>query len=206
MVKNPGSLTLTKTQTARTSIPRADKGGLPGGYGDTKIVALPRDPLWIYAYWEINPKDMSATMKKLPPKSRDGAAWILRVHDITGVKFTGSNSVTSFDIFVAPESGSWHINCGRVNRVWCVDIGLSGPDGIFVLAARSNAVPTPRFGISPIVDDKWGIVEKDFYRIMKLSGADDIGAGSFSTARLMLERWKELMSLPSSGTKAGSGK
>jgi hypothetical protein len=31
----------------------AGKSGLPKNYGETKIVILPRDPIWFYAYWEV---------------------------------------------------------------------------------------------------------------------------------------------------------
>ena len=37
--------------------------GLPKTYGDTKIVILPRDPLWFYAYWEV----ATETYAKLRP-------------------------------------------------------------------------------------------------------------------------------------------
>jgi hypothetical protein len=198
MVKSSGSMSLRKVRPAP-----ATAHGLPTSYGDTKIVALPRDPLWIYVYWEINKNKISALLGKLPPKAKSRAVWALRVYDITGVKFNGKNAVSSFDIFVAPESGSWHINCGRVNRVWCVEIGVVGPDGVFMAAARSNQVASPRFGISDKIDEKWGVTEKDFEKIIELSGGPNAGAGSVSMARLMAERWKELMSMPSSGALSG---
>lgn len=28
-------------------------GELPGGYGQSRIVLLPRDPQWAYAYWDV---------------------------------------------------------------------------------------------------------------------------------------------------------
>ncbi|PKN02292.1 MAG: hypothetical protein CVU77_00390 [Elusimicrobia bacterium HGW-Elusimicrobia-1] len=201
MAKIAGSMSLRKIRPAQ-----ATAHGLPASYGDTKIVALPRDPLWIYVYWEINQNKISALTKKLPPKPKSRAVWALRVYDITGVKFNGRNALAAFDIFVAPESGSWHINCGRVNRVWCVEIGVIGADGVFTAAARSNPVASPRFGISDKTDEKWGITEKDFEKIIELSGGLEAGAGSVSMARLMTERWKELMSMPSSGVLSGRSK
>ena len=41
-----------KTGGPITSIDEA-LGDLPGGYGVSRIVLLPRDPQWAYAYWDL---------------------------------------------------------------------------------------------------------------------------------------------------------
>lgn len=174
-------------------------GVLPESYGDTKIVVLPRDPFWIYAYWEVSEKTTSSLSKKLSKDIYEKSRWILRVYDVTDINFNGKNAHRSFDIPISLTTGSWYINCGQPNRVWCVDLGLLSPEGRFILVARSNIVPTPRYGVSPITDEKWGILKDEFEKLLHLSGVTSVGKGSFDVARLMKEKWEELLSMPSSG-------
>ncbi len=182
--------------------------GLPRSYGDTKIVAIPRDPFWIYAYWEISEKTISKLIKQLSKGVYAKARWIMRVYDITDVEFNGKNANRSFDVLISLSTGSWYVNCQSPNRVWCIDIGVVTPDGKFIAVARSNPVYTPRYGISPITDEKWGLLKEEFERILYLSGVDKIGRSSFDVARLMKEKWEELinLNLPSSGVAASLGR
>ncbi len=173
--------------------------GLPKTYNDTKIVILPRDPLWIYAYWEVSGDTISKLTVQLSKNVYEKSRWTLRVYDVTDVLFNGKNAHRSFDIAISLDSGSWYINCGQSNRVWCIDLGLVTPDGKFIVVARSAAIPTPRYGISPIIDEKWGILKAEFEKILELSGEKRIGKSSFDVATLMKEKWEEIISMPSSG-------
>jgi hypothetical protein len=75
-----------------------------------------------------------------------------------------------------------------------VDIGFLSPDGKFIAMARSNAVTTPRDGMSDIIDEEWMVV--DFDRIYALSGGFGIGKSSGAIRELMK---KHLMEIRSSG-------
>ena len=173
--------------------------GLPAAYGETKLVILPRDPLWIFAYWEID----DLTRKELKKKfgaNYSASRYDLRVYDVTDIDFDGSNAHAYFDVQINPDANNWYINCQKTNRAWCVDLGLILPDGKFYPIIRSNVVKMPRVGISPIIDEKWGILQKEFEQLMQLSGLERIGKSSFDVVKLMKERWEEIVavSLPSS--------
>lgn len=189
-----------------TSEPTAKAAGLPKSYGDTKIAILPRDPLWIYAYWEVSSGAIASLSKKLGDERFNVSRWMLRVHDVTGIQFDGSNSHRYFDISVNRDVDNWYINVGETNRAWCVDLGILTPDGEFVLVARSNALIMPRQGVSPITDEQWAMLQQEFERLLKLSGVDQIGKTSFDIAKLMRERWEEIVSisLPTSPGGASS--
>ena len=165
---------------------------LPTSYGDTKIALLPRDPWWCFAYWEIGEK----TLQEVKSMCGDNPKYVLRMYDVTNVNnFDGKNANKYFDISINIGAKSWYINLPETNRSWCVDLGVVTPEGKFVTIARSNIVIMPRFGVSPLTDEQWGILQREFERLLELSGVQMIGKGSFDIAKLMRERWEELMAI-----------
>lgn len=178
--------------------------GLPKNYGDTKIVILPRDPLWFYAYWEISSGTINHLREKLSQEKYNSCSWVLRVYDVTGVKFDGANAHNFFDVAVNHDSDNWYINIQAANRSWCVDLGMFTPEGEFILVARSNVLMMPRQGVSPITDEQWAILQREFEKLLKLSGVDQIGKSSFDISKLMRERWEEILSVSLSSPMGAS--
>ncbi len=165
---------------------------LPQSYGDTKIVLLPRDPWWCFAYWEIGEQ----TLQQIRNLYGDNVQYLIRVYDVTNVEdFNGHNANRYFDIYINLEAKNWYINLPEVNRSWCVDLGIKAPDGKFVTIVRSNIVLMPRFGVSPLTDAQWAVLQREFERLLELSGVSMIGKGSFDIAKLMKERWEELLAI-----------
>ncbi|MGM0608045.1 MAG: DUF4912 domain-containing protein [Candidatus Muiribacteriota bacterium] len=163
---------------------------LPENYGDTKIVAMVRDPLWIHVYWEVQEKKLK-DLKSMLGDSFQECTRALRVHDVTDIDFNGENSISYFDIQVEPFSSSWYINTGNPNRDFIVDLGILTPSGQFILIARSNKIKTPRAGISQNIDQQWMMVEEKFSKILQMSGSENIGQGS---SQVMGEITKRLFS------------
>jgi hypothetical protein len=165
---------------------------LPTSYGDTKIVLLPRDPWWCFAYWEIGEQ----TKQEIRSIYGENVKYVIRVYDVTNVvNFDGKNANKYFDIEINPAANNWYINVGEPNRSWCVDLGLITPDGKFVVITRSNIVTMPRYGVSPLTDEQWAVLQREFERLLELSGVSMIGKGSFDIAKLMRERWEELLAI-----------
>lgn len=113
---------------------------LPRGYGDTKIVAMVRDPRWIFAYWEVSHEKKTILSKM----GLDVKRLILRIYDITNVVFDGFNANSFFEIETNESTDNWYINLPGAARTWCIDLGVKTSDGSFILIARSNTVVTPR--------------------------------------------------------------
>lgn len=180
-----------------------DRGGpLPEGYGDTLIVLLPRDPQWIFAYWEISAKTRNEISQKYGANIFQKAKPAIRVYDVTNVNFDGGNANRSFDIFITPESKNWYIYVGMPKRSYCADLGLLVDDGVFITLARSNVVATPAGSVSDIYDEQWMLVKEDFEKLMKLSGIDKIGASSSEALKLLAQRLETVLAVSS---KSGSG-
>ncbi|MDR2733657.1 MAG: DUF4912 domain-containing protein [Spirochaetota bacterium] len=113
---------------------------LPRGYGDTKIVAMVRDPRWIFAYWEISHEKKTILSKMGLNVKRP----ILRIYDITDVVFDGFNANSFFEIETNETTDNWYIHTPMAARTWCIDLGVKTSDGSFILIARSNTIVTPR--------------------------------------------------------------
>ncbi|MBN1621904.1 MAG: DUF4912 domain-containing protein [Endomicrobiales bacterium] len=178
--------------------------GLPKNYNDTKVIILPRDPLWFYAYWEISTETINALRQRLTEVKFSKSCWVLRVYDVTDINFDGTNANRYFDIGINYDADNWYVNINEPNRSWCVDLGLFTHEGEFVFVARSNVLIMPRQGVSPITDEQWAILQKEFDRLLKLSGVDKIGKSSFDIAKLMRERWEEILSISLSSPMGAS--
>ena len=79
-------------------------------------------------------------------------------------------------------------------------------NGEFILIARSNTVVMPKYGVSNITDEQWALLQVEFEKLLKFSGVNQIGLSSFDIAKLMRERWEEIVSisLPSSHSNISS--
>jgi len=167
----------------QVAAPARKEFDFPRAYGDNKIVLIVRDPHWIYSYWEIR-ESKYEEVKNILGGDFNRAKEILRVHDATLQPWK------SFDITVSYGARNWYINVPEANRTYIVDIGFLAPDGRFIPMARSNAVTTPRDGMSDIIDEEWMIV--DFERIYALSGGFGIGKSSGEIRELMKKHLFEL--------------
>ena len=183
-----------------------NKAGLPVDYGDTKITILPRDPICIFAYWSISKQYFDKLKEKYGKDFIVSSKLVIRIYDITGISFDGNNANRYFDVFVTPNSSSWYVNVGEFNRSWYADLGYLTKDGEFILIARSNTVVMPKYGVSNITDEQWALLQVEFEKLLKFSGVNQIGLSSFDIAKLMRERWEEIVSisLPSSHSNISS--
>ncbi|MGQ9810297.1 MAG: DUF4912 domain-containing protein [bacterium] len=164
--------------------PAEERLALPTSYEETKIVLLVRDPYWVHVYWEVSRDALLKAMAELG-KEWDSAVSVLRVYDITGIEFDGTNAHSCFDIEISGGSNNWYIHTGVPNRTFCVEIGIRGPSGKFVALARSNKVTTPRDAPSDITDERWMIPDWQFERIYALSGGFRNAGGSVEIVNLM---------------------
>jgi hypothetical protein len=166
----------------------------PPGYGDNRIVALVRDPWWIFAYWEIRHDKEQEVIRNIEDAGDASVASILRVYDVTGVKFNGNNANTFFDVTLKGLANNWYINVSSPDRSWVVDIGILTRKGNFYLLARSNTVATPHFGMSDALDAEWMMPEEEYWRLFGLSGGFGVGKGSLEVREMVRRRIEEQIS------------
>jgi len=150
---------------------------LPHGYGDNMITLMVRDPYWAYAFWEVTQKKLDSGRAGLG-EAGQSSYLALRVYDITGISFDGRNAHRHFDTGIYERVGDWFLDVARPGRSFVADLGLKTHDGRFVTLARSNAITTPRDGVSDVLDEEWVMPEGGFERIFALSGGYGMGMSS----------------------------
>lgn len=178
---------------------------VPSGYGKTESYLLPKDPAWMFLFWEITQGTFDYLKSQYGEETLKNSRTIIRLHDVTDVTmFDGSNGVAFYDMPVIFEARSWYINVPKTGRSYIADLGYLTADGRFILVSRSNLAGVPPGQVSNLIDDKWMIVEGDFQKLLKLSGADYIGRGSSELMQVIGQRWKLTELTPSGAPSSWS--
>ena len=118
-----------------------DSTQLPDLQPHSHCVLIPRDPNFIYAYWDYTQQDIHRARGRLKSKSED-VRLILRVYDITHIDFNGSNANHTWDIDVGFSNKNWYVHVCQDNADYCAQLGIISGDN-FVPLQRSNVVRTP---------------------------------------------------------------
>jgi hypothetical protein len=165
------------------TMPPVESMEIPADYGVTRIVAMAKDPEWLFSYWEIAAERFRQLEKSF------GDEWTkcsmaLRIHD-RGAK-------GHFDISIGYEARAWYINVSPGGR-YQVAIGVKTPGGKFVVIAESAIVETPRGRVSDRVDEEWLLPGDVYDRIFAASGGYDVisGGGSAEMRRMLEARLEE---------------
>ncbi|NPV27999.1 MAG: DUF4912 domain-containing protein [Firmicutes bacterium] len=151
---------------------------LPPVYGEDKIVALVRDPYWIFAYWEITPSKQAEIERLYGPNTWEESQPVLRVYDTTGIYFNENNAHVYYDVLINNYANNWHINVGQPNRTFCVERGLILKTGQYVPLVRSNFVTTPLDHISEVVDEEWLLISEHDRKLYQRIGELPINVSS----------------------------
>ncbi|WOB45926.1 DUF4912 domain-containing protein [Thermoleptolyngbya oregonensis NK1-22] len=117
---------------------------LPDGYGESRIVLMPRDPQWAYTYWDV-PDQHKALLR-----GQGGQRLALRLYDVTDIDAYSQrpHSVQQYDCDELARD--WYLPIPVSDRDYLVEIGYLTPDGMWLVLARSNAVRIP-----PIYPSDW---------------------------------------------------
>ena len=133
---------------------------LPDGYGDSRIVLLPRDPKWAYAYWDISNEH------KEELRQQGGQRLMLRLYDVTDIDQSYQATHTMQQQECHEMARSWYIEIPVSDRDYTTEIGYLTDDDRWLTLARSAPVRVP-----PIYPSDW--VKDQFVTI----GFDDGLAG-----------------------------
>ncbi|MEO0540141.1 MAG: DUF4912 domain-containing protein [Cyanobacteria bacterium P01_A01_bin.105] len=131
----------------------ADLGDLPSGYGESRIVLMPRDPQWTYAYWDI-PHAHKEEMRR-----HGGQRLALRFYDVTDIDIN-SQSPHSLQQYECDEMArEWFMPVPVSDRDYMVEIGYMAADGRWLLLARSMPVHVPPVYPSDWIEDHFVTVD-----------------------------------------------
>ncbi len=176
-------------------MPPVEAIDIPKGYHVDRIVAMVRDPHWIFTYWEVTDgkyRELERAFGPVWPSCK----MILRVYD----RAAGERH---FDIVLTREARTWYINVSAMGR-YQIAIGALSPDGRFELVAISNVVETPSDRVSDRIDEKWMVPDDVFDKIFAASGGYDMHSASGELKALLEKRLLEELS-SGAVTSFGSG-
>ena len=125
----------------------ADLGELPGGYGESRITLLPRDPQWAYTYWDVP----NAHKEEL--RNQGGQQLSLRLYDVTDLDFNtqGYHSLQEFPIDELARE--WYLPIPVSDRSYIVQVGYRTADGRWLALASSASVTVPPTYPSDWIED-----------------------------------------------------
>ena len=159
---------------------------LPRDYNVTRLVILPRDPLWIFAYWEI----ASATWADV--EHSFGAQALQEGRPVLRLSARRGHVESTFDVAVDLAARNWYVATPLRGGLWVGKLGLVLPDGRFAVLAESNEVHMPNGEVSSVIDEKWGQLSGSWKQFFELSGGGRLGGSSLELTRLLGQRWEFL--------------
>jgi uncharacterized protein len=127
-------------------------GEIPGGYGESRIVLLPRDPQWAFAYWDITAEH------KQELQSQGGQSLALRVYDVTDIDINHQSPHSIQEYPLDEMAREWYLSIPVSDREYLVDIGYRCADGRWLILARSSSIRIP-----PVYPSEW--IEDHFLTI-----------------------------------------
>lgn len=126
-----------------------DLAELPAGYGDSRIVLMPRDPQWAYTYWDIS-NDHKEDLRR-----QGGQQLSLRIYDVTNLDLN-YQSPHSIQEYPCDElAREWYLPMPVSDRDYVVDIGYRCADGRWLVLARSAPVRVPPVYPSDWIEDQF---------------------------------------------------
>ncbi|WP_341527024.1 DUF4912 domain-containing protein [Nostoc sp. UHCC 0302] len=117
---------------------------LPAGYGDSRVVLLPRDPQWAYTYWDV-PNEHKEDLRR-----QGGQQLALRIYDVTdiNIEYQSPHSIQEYP--VDELAREWYLPVPVSDRDYVIDIGYRAVDGRWLILARSARVHIP-----PVYPSDW---------------------------------------------------
>ncbi len=141
-----------------------------------------RDPYWLHAYWELNPRSVEranrlsvsigmqpARIAAFPRRCRRRAELQREIVIHGGVKH-------------------WYVDVQSPPQQYRMEIGYLTAGGQFYCLARSNTVMTPPAGTSDSVDENWADIDQNADRIFAMSGGYSDRGTSLELQELLEER------------------
>jgi len=132
-----------------------DLPDLPSGYGESRIVLMPRDPQWAYAYWDI-PNDHKEELRR-----QGGQQLALRIYDVTDVDINYQSPHSVQEYPCDELAREWYLPMPVSDRDYAVDVGYRCPDGRWLVLARSAPVRVPPVYPSDWIEDHFITVSWD---------------------------------------------
>lgn len=126
---------------------------LPDGYGESRIVLMPRDPQWAYTYWDV-PNSHREELRR-----QGGIRLALRFYDVTDVDLNSQRPHSVQQYECDELAREWYLPVPVSDRDYLVEIGYICADGRWLVLARSTPIHIPPVYPSEWMDDQFITVD-----------------------------------------------
>jgi uncharacterized protein len=141
-----GQIDRTGGSLAEVDLGLAD---LPSGYGESRIVLMPRDPQWAYAYWDI-PNSQKEELRR-----QGGSRLALRFFDVTDIDVNTQRPHSLQQYECDEMAREWYLPVPVSDRDYLIEIGYVTIDGRWLTLARSAPVRIPPVYPSDWIEDQF---------------------------------------------------
>jgi uncharacterized protein len=162
-----------------------DLGELPDGYGESRIMLMPRDPQWAYAYWDV-PNDHKEELRR-----QGGQQLAIRIYDVTDVNLDHQAPHSVQEYLCDEMAREWYLPIPVSDRDYVADIGYRCADGRWLVLARSATVSIPPVYPSDWIEDAFITVNwdddlkgKTLYTLVPPAKKQAVGADAAQSDRL----------------------
>lgn len=164
-----------------------------------RLVVMVRDPYWLHAYWELNPRSVERAQSALG-QHWHGTKPVLRLFRV------GADGAAELQREIVIHGGvsHWYVDVQNPPQQYRMEIGYVTLGGQFYCLARSNTVMTPPAGTSDSVDENWADIDQNADRIFAMSGGYSDRGTSLELQELLEERLRRPMGTPMQ-TRYGGG-
>lgn len=134
---------------------------VPDSYDLHQLNLLVVDPYRLYAFWEIKKDVLRELTKKYSGRVIEPGRLFLRVFDVTGVLFNGSNARQMWEFRVSHFKGNWFVTVNKPDCLFTARLGFKDRKDNFIEVLASNTVKTPRDRMSDNIVQLWGEADID---------------------------------------------
>ena len=171
---------------------------IPDSYGLDRLIALIRDPRWIFCYWELHADKLPEIRAQRGQNFLDSCAWVLRLYRV--------DEGSATDVEIEPYAGCWYLEAGPSGK-YLLELALLAPDGEWISLLVSEIIATPAQGPSDVIDEKWRMRPEDeealaafLRKSLDLEDSDKRGVSGF----LGSSRLQSSFALAAAGSMLGS--
>lgn len=156
---SPGLESQEQVEAAKFEVGQEDRGGetlaavdaglnvLPDGYGESRIVLMPRDPQWAYTYWDV------PNRHKQDLRHQGGQQLALRIYDATDISLESQRPHSIQEYPCDEMAREWYLPIPVSDRDYVAEIGYRCADSRWLLLARSAPVRVPPMYSSDWMED-----------------------------------------------------
>ena len=126
---------------------------LPEGYGDSRIVLLPRDPQWAYAYWDVSNEHKDELRRQ------GGQRLVLRLYDVTDIDINSQSPHSMQQQDCHEMARSWYLEVPVSYRDYVAELGYLTSDDRCLSLSRSAQIRVPPIYPSDWVKDQFVTID-----------------------------------------------